>query len=107
MKENGRLMATIRFIVTTLLMVNAYLTAKGLNPIPFDETALTEWLVYGAGVVSMCWTAWKDNNVTAKANAKKQLADKVESGEVIVMDVTPVEDPEDIKELNTEYTEVE
>lgn len=60
--------AFIRLAVVAILAINAVLTAKGMNPIPFDETAFTEWATYlVSGVLTLWYGWWKNNNVTAAA----------------------------------------
>lgn len=59
--------AVIRLIVTAVLVVNATLTAKGLNPIPFDESAVTDVLTQIFGAASIVWVWWKNNNCTKTA----------------------------------------
>lgn len=73
--KNGTQQAIIRLVVTIVLMVNAALTAKGLNPIPFDESLVTECLTYLASGVTAIWAWWKNNNVTAEAQAAQVLKD--------------------------------
>ena len=34
--------AVIRLVVTAFLLINALLTAKGVNPIPLDESQVTD-----------------------------------------------------------------
>ena len=38
--KNGRAQAITRLIVKGVLFINAILTAKGINPIPLDESAV-------------------------------------------------------------------
>lgn len=64
--------AFIRLAVAVILFVNAILTSKGLNPIPFDENLFAEILsniIAGLGVL---WVWWKNNSVTHEA----RLADE-------------------------------
>lgn len=71
--------AIIRLLVTFILVLNAGLTAKGLNPIPFDEATVTDVLtqIFAGGAI--IWSWWKNNNVTKKAQEaqdyKKALAE--------------------------------
>ncbi|MEE0745747.1 MAG: phage holin [Anaerovoracaceae bacterium] len=65
--KNQRTNAIIRLVVMAVLMVNMVLTLAGKNPIPLDETALTEWLSVAAAGLSTLWSWWKNNNVTAAA----------------------------------------
>lgn len=67
MKNNETFKAVLRFVITGILMANAILTAKGMNPIPFDEGAFAECVTYLASGVSAVWVWWKNNNVTRAA----------------------------------------
>lgn len=49
-----------------LLFVNAVLTSKGRNPLPFDETMVTEFITQASAVWAITWAWWKNNNVTKK-----------------------------------------
>lgn len=60
-------MAIARLAVMAVLVLNMVLTAAGRNPVPFDETAATEWLAYALAGLSAFWAWWKDNNVTKPA----------------------------------------
>ena len=66
-RANGRPQAITRLIITGVLFVNAILTAKGINPIPLDESAVGEVVSMIALGVSTVWSWWKNNNVTEKA----------------------------------------
>ena len=74
MKSNGRKEAIIRGIILGITWLNAILTATGKNPIPFDESAVTEVLSYIISGVVAVWTWWKNNNVTKKAIDRDHLA---------------------------------
>ena len=60
-------MSIIRLIVASLLLINAILTAKGINPIPFDESTFTEIATQIAAGIGCIWVWWKNNNVTKSA----------------------------------------
>lgn len=93
----------IRLLVTFVLVLNAGLTAKGLNPIPFDESAVTDVLTQLFAAGSIVWSWWKDNNVTKKARAQKEISNKLKTGEVALTQATEVEDDEPVADLDTEY----
>lgn len=95
--------AIIRLLVTFVLVLNAGLTAKGLNPIPFDESAVTDVLTQLFAAGSIVWSWWKNNNVTKKARAQKEISNKLKTGEVALTQVTEVEDDEPVADLDTEY----
>ena len=61
---NDKIKAVVRLVATLILAANMVLTAKGVNPIPFDETAVTEVLTYIADGVMIFWTWWKDAPMT-------------------------------------------
>ena len=95
--------AIIRLLVTFVLVLNAGLTAKGLNPIPFDESAVTDILTQLFAAGSIVWSWWKNNNITKKARAQKEISNKLKTGEVALTQVTEVEDDEPVADLDTEY----
>ena len=95
--------AIIRLLVTFVLVLNAGLTAKGLNPIPFDESAVTDVLTQLFAAGSIVWSWWKNNNITKKARAQKEISNKLKTGEVALTQVTDVEDDEPVADLDTEY----
>lgn len=65
--KNGRAQAITRLIVTGVLFINAILTAKGINPIPLDESAVGEVVSMIALAISTVWSWWKNNNITTEA----------------------------------------
>mgnify|MGYP002520543213 CR=1 FL=1 len=95
--------AIIRLLVTFVLVLNAGLTAKGLNPIPFDESAVTDVLTQLFAAGSIVWSWWKNNNVTKKARAQKDISNKLKTGEVALTQAAEVEDDEPVTDLDTEY----
>lgn len=62
--------AIIRGICTLILFINAILTAKGINPIPFDENTFTEVATEVVGGLSLLWVWWKDSPITKLAQKK-------------------------------------
>ena len=65
---NNRIKAIIRLVATLVLTVNMYLTAKGINPIPFDEAMITEAVTLISVIGSEFWTWFKDAPMTKIAN---------------------------------------
>lgn len=59
--------AIARLVVTAVLLINGYLTAKGINPLPFDETAAGELASEILAAISCIWVWWKNNNITKSA----------------------------------------
>lgn len=90
--KNETIKAFIRLLVAAILMLNSVLTAKGLNPIPFDESAFSDVTLQVATGLSVLWCWWRNNNVTAKAQAAKELTSKIAKGEVATVTVPEAED---------------
>lgn len=65
--KNETIKAFIRLLVAAILMLNSVLTAKGLNPIPFDETAFSDVALQVVTGLSVVWVWWRNNNVTRAA----------------------------------------
>lgn len=65
---SNRIKAIVRFIASGVLIANMVLTAKGCNPIPFDEATTTEVLTYIAGGLSALWIWYKDAPMTKIGN---------------------------------------
>lgn len=81
--RNERISAVVTAIVQIFLLIQTILTAAGKNPIPLDETAVTEMLTYVVTGVWSLWTWWRNNNITRAAvagqvttNTEKELAKK-------------------------------
>ena len=101
---NEAIKAFIRLIVAGILLLNSVLTAKGMNPIPFDETAFTDVALQVATGLSVLWVWWKNNNVTGKARATKAIANMVTTGEATV---TLAEEADSDDEATDEVLETE
>lgn len=67
-----RLMAVVRLLALLVAFANSYFIAKGSNPIPFDETLVTEWLGHGIDAIIGVWVWWKDSNVRKSTIDKKK-----------------------------------
>ena len=65
--KNETIKAFIRLLVAAILAFNTVLTAKGLNPIPFDESAFSDVALQVATGLSVLWVWWKNNNITKTA----------------------------------------
>lgn len=76
--KNETIKAFIRLLVAAILAFNTVLTAKGLNPIPFDESQFTEFLTMCAAGLSTLWIWWKNNNVTSKAQEAQEYKKALE-----------------------------
>lgn len=65
--KNGRKQAIVRLIVLLILLFNSVLTAIGKNPIPWDESQITEAVNYLVTGIWSIWVWWKNNNITVEA----------------------------------------
>lgn len=62
-----RVLAVVRIVALFVTAINAVLVAKGLNPIPFDETLVGETACYVVAGATALWAWWRNNNMTAAA----------------------------------------
>lgn len=62
-----RVLAFVRIVALFVTAINAVLVAKGLNPIPFDETLVGETACYVVAGATALWAWWRNNNMTAAA----------------------------------------
>lgn len=65
--DKDRLKAIFRIFVMIVGVVNAILTAKGINPIPFDESQVAEVCSYIFAGLMAVWSWWKDAPITDEA----------------------------------------
>lgn len=72
-----KVMGIVRIASLVILTINSVLTAKGINPIPFDEALVTEVAVYIANGIAALWAWWKNNNMTQEAQAAQVLKDNM------------------------------
>lgn len=67
--------AITRLIIAVIFMLNAILTAKGKNPLPFDENAVTGFISDVFAALSVLYVWWKNNNVTHEARVAQEYLD--------------------------------
>lgn len=77
MKEKVKAIANI--IIAAVLFLNAILTASGKNPIPFDESAITEALSYLAAGIDTIWIWWKNQNISVEAQTAQKVIDEMKA----------------------------
>ena len=65
--KNERITAIVTVAVQIFLLVQSILTAAGKNPIPLDETTLSEVLTYILTAAWSVWAWWRNNNMTRAA----------------------------------------
>lgn len=71
--------AITRLVIAVILLVNAVLTAKGYNPIPFNENAVTEAITQLFAAAGVVWVWWKNNNVTHEAREAQEYLNWLKS----------------------------
>lgn len=67
-------------IVEGVLILNAWLTAKGINPIPLDESEITAIASYIVGLAAVIHTGWKNHNFTSAAREGQRIVDWIKAG---------------------------
>ncbi|MCU7381064.1 phage holin [Clostridiales Family XIII bacterium ASD5510] len=73
----------IRTLVLVIVWINMILVNKGISPLPIDENGATELISEAMAALATLWAWWKDNDVTKKARAKKEVIATLEhEGEI-------------------------
>lgn len=73
----------IRTLVLVIVWINMILVNKGISPLPIDENGATELISEALAALATLWAWWKDNDVTKKARAKKEVIATLEhEGEI-------------------------
>ncbi|MCO7120356.1 phage holin [Ihubacter massiliensis] len=73
----------IRTLVLVIVWINMVLVNRGLSPLPIDENGATELISEALAALATLWAWWKDNDVTKKARAKKEVIATLEhEGEI-------------------------
>lgn len=73
----------IRTLVLVIVWINMVLVNKGISPLPIDENGATELISEALAALATLWAWWKDNDVTRKARAKKEVMATLEhEGEI-------------------------
>ena len=89
-----RILAVVRIIALFVTAINALLTAKGINPIPFDENLVAETACYVVAGITALWAWWKNNYVTQRALNRKKRADIQYDEEVDASEVDEIKEVE-------------
>lgn len=71
--------AIVTIIAAGIAFINTILTAKGINPIPFSEEAVYEWVSVGVNAVLIIYAWWKNQNVTDEAQIGQLVIDDLKS----------------------------
>lgn len=72
-KLSEKTLAFVRLALFALPVINSILVMSGVSPLPFDEFQLENILIMVAGFVAGIWGWYKNNNVTKKAIAEKEM----------------------------------
>ena len=67
----------IRTIALVLSIVNYILTSKGMNPLPFGETEVYEFISMIMMSAASLWAWWKNNSFTKEAIAADKILDNL------------------------------
>lgn len=70
---NERVKAFVTIVATAVAFLNAILTAKGMNPIPFSEEAVYSVVSEIVSGILILYAWWKNQNITANAISAQQF----------------------------------
>ncbi|MEK4311815.1 phage holin [Bacillus sp. FSL P2-0092] len=73
MKTNISAGTVTRFILLALALVNSGLTMFGVQTIPVDEAAVSDFIALLFLGSTAIWAYWKNNDVSKKARERKAL----------------------------------
>lgn len=79
-KLKEQIMAFAPLLVSIVLLINTYLSSKGLPCIGLTETDITTLVSGIASVAAVIWTWWTNNNVTENAQISQLVLDSIKSG---------------------------
>ena len=68
-------MGFVRLALFALPLINSILVMSGVAPLPFDEFQLENILIMVAGFVAGIYAWYKNNNISKKAQLKKEATD--------------------------------
>ena len=92
--------AVTRLIIAAIAMLNAILTAAGVNPIPFDEMLVTEWISYAFDGAMLIWVWWKDAPITKAGIAGHDIMKAIKEDGIEILDkLLDAEGEEDGKDI--------
>lgn len=78
--KNTKAKAVTRLVVLIVLLLNTILTGMGKNPIPWDESQITEFINYILTAAWSLYTWWKNNNLTPEAETAQGVLENMKSG---------------------------
>lgn len=69
-----------RTIVLALALVNQILTAFGINPLPFSENTVYEFITLVFTIGASAWAWWKNNSFTNEAIKADEFLKELKDG---------------------------
>lgn len=69
-----------RTIVLALALVNQILTAFGINPLPFSENTVYEFITLVFTIGASAWAWWKNNSFTNEAIKADEFLKELKGG---------------------------
>lgn len=69
-----------RTIVLALAFVNQILTAFGINPLPFSENTVYEFITLVFTIGASAWAWWKNNSFTNEAIKADEFLKELKGG---------------------------
>lgn len=87
-----KIKAIVTIIAAGIAFLNTILTAKGINPLPFSEDAVYEWVSVGVNAIIVVYAWWKNQNITQEAQEAQELLNVLKHKKKIVYKSTNVKE---------------
>lgn len=70
----------IYILVELLVLINAFLTARGICPVAISDAEIYTAVSYLAAAAAFFWAMWKNHNFTEAAREAQNMLDMLKSG---------------------------
>lgn len=97
-----RILAFAPLLISAVTLINTFLSLKGLPCISIADTDITTTVSAIAGIVSVVWSWWTNNNVTQAAQTSQQVLNGLKDGSITEQQVENLVNQEKDKEDNPE-----
>lgn len=70
----------IYFIIEALILINGFLTARGINPITISDAEIYAGVSYAAAFAAFLFAMWKNHNFTEAAQIAQHTLNQIKAG---------------------------
>lgn len=70
----------IYFIIEALILINGFLTARGVNPVTISDAEIYAGVSYAAAIAAFLFAMWKNHNFSEAARLAQHVLDQIKGG---------------------------